>query len=158
MRILLRNRFILSVKAGGQGIHPRIRQVVQPQSHHSHRDPDGCEHGADLSQEIPRLVPVVPDVVVPVHQQPGSQLHRGDDPRPGPHPGSLGHPDLFQLADEQKAHAPGTKHADMAAAPVKQLQSNISPASNAEKSQFSCDFHDTFTSEKVFPKIPRKKL
>ena len=49
-------------------IHRRFQPLVQGHPQSSNRYPQHREHRADLPAEIPPLIPVVPDTILPVYQ------------------------------------------------------------------------------------------
>ena len=94
------------------------------------RNPQQTEGQADLSVEVEGRLTVIPDLVVPVGQQTGEQLHRGDDQRAQQSPQSRREPGtgVVQLAQQQKTGAAGQKHTAMTPPAPEKFQSHIAAA------------------------------
>ena len=101
-----------------------FRQGIQTHGRQGEGKPQQAVGRADLAQEVSRHGPVVPDAVIPVHQQARGQLHRRDHRRSQDHP--AGEP--THGAEQKEAQTAGGKHAHMAAAPPQHLQTNIDAA------------------------------
>ena len=109
-----------------------------------------------MAPVVARLVAIVPDGEFSVEEKSGEQFHRCDDGGSKERFAPGWQLCFSQFAQTQKADSSRKEHAVMTSAAVKQLQTHISTASDAEKDWFFPFFHD-FHPENRFPKNKAKK-
>ena len=108
---------------------------IDPHGEAADAHPEQGEGQADLSPEVQRGVPIVPDRIVPVENKARRQLDHGDDARPDEdfRPGRQAV--LRQPPQQQKADSSGQEHGIMAPSPPEKLNGHVQHPAAEEQGQ-----------------------